>query len=121
MDTPEFRRACRTTHSFVDAAVQRALDAADGKKEQAAGEKQRYVFIDALVQQTREKKVLRDQCLNVLLAGRDTTACCLTWTMQVNTVATVRMVMLIVLIGDCWLAIRMYSPRSALRSSRSLV
>ncbi|KAK3714091.1 hypothetical protein LTR37_008120 [Vermiconidia calcicola] len=77
-----------TTHSFVDAAVQRALDAADGKKEQAAGEKQRYVFIDALVQQTREKKVLRDQCLNVLLAGRDTTACCLTWTMQVNTVAT---------------------------------
>lgn len=27
---------------------------------------------------------LRDQLLNVLLAGRDTTACCLSWTLYVS-------------------------------------
>ena len=40
------------------------------------------MFIDALIQETRNKKELRDQCLNVLLAGRDTTACCLSWTLR---------------------------------------
>lgn len=81
LNTPQFRKACKTTHGFVDFAVQRALDGAEEKKAEIAEEQKRYVFIDALVQQTRDKKVLRDQCLNVLLAGRDTTACCLTWTL----------------------------------------
>lgn len=39
------------------------------------------VFIEALIQQTKDPQVLQDQCLNVLLAGRDTTACCLHWTL----------------------------------------
>lgn len=81
LNTPEFRRACRTSHRFVDNAVQKALDAAEGKAATSPNEERRYVFIDALVEQTRDKKILRDQCLNILLAGRDTTACCLTWTM----------------------------------------
>jgi cytochrome P450 len=83
-NTPEFRRACRTSHRFVDQAVQRALDVADASKHKAktGEEKKRYVFIDALIEETRDKKELRDQCLNVLLAGRDTTACCLTWTLR---------------------------------------
>ncbi len=80
LNPPDFQRACRTTHAFVDTAVQKALDA-DKDPIQGATSERRYVFIDALVQQTRDKKVLRDQCINVLLAGRDTTACCLTWTM----------------------------------------
>jgi cytochrome P450 len=79
MNTPGFRKACKTTHAFVDAAVQQALDTGASTNEGNG----RYVFIDALVQQTRDKKMLRDQCLNVLLAGRDTTACCLSWTMYV--------------------------------------
>jgi len=80
MNTSEFRKACRTTHDFVDKAVQNALDSAEERRSMAVEEK-RYVFVDALVDQTTDKRVLRDQCLNVLLAGRDTTACCLTWTM----------------------------------------
>ncbi|KAJ5997598.1 n-alkane-inducible cytochrome P450 [Penicillium canescens] len=35
-----------------------------------------------LSKKTRSPKVLRDQCLNILLAGRDTTASCLTWTIR---------------------------------------
>jgi cytochrome P450 len=79
-NTPGFRKACKTSHAFVDAAVQRALDAAK-KNEGQAKPDEHYVFVHALVRETQDKKALRDQCLNVLLAGRDTTACCLTWTL----------------------------------------
>lgn len=84
VNTPEFRRACRTSHHFVDQAVQKALDANDAArpKNPADETKEQYVFIDALIQETRDKKELRNQCLNVLLAGRDTTACCLSWTFR---------------------------------------
>lgn len=84
VDTPEFRRACRTSHRFVDQVIQRALDATNTRKagSSAEEEKRQYVFINALIQETRDKKELRDQCLNVLLAGRDTTACCLTWILR---------------------------------------
>ncbi|KAF2848360.1 cytochrome P450 [Plenodomus tracheiphilus IPT5] len=81
--TPEFRRACRTSHRFIDQAVQRALEAPKSSKHTADEEgKRQYVFIDALIQETRDKKELHDQCLNVFLAGRDTIACCLTWILR---------------------------------------
>ncbi|KAF1849641.1 cytochrome P450 52A11 [Cucurbitaria berberidis CBS 394.84] len=83
-NTPEFRRACKISHRFVDHAIQRALDAADAPQHEKSvdDQKKQYVFINALLQETRDKKELRDQCLNVLLAGRDTTACCLSWTLK---------------------------------------
>ena len=78
-----FRKACNACHSFVDDAVQKALD---GSKEPTieAAERTKYIFIDALIQATQDPKALRDQCLNILLAGRDTTACCLSWTLYVH-------------------------------------
>lgn len=76
----EFRKACDTCHKFVDNAVKKALE--DSKRQTTEmAERKHYVFIDALIQETQDPKVLRDQCLNVLLAGRDTTACCLSWTL----------------------------------------
>ena len=82
-NTPEFRRACRTSHKFVDQAIKRAIEAADSTdRVEAPEEKKNYVFIDSLIQETRDLKQLRDQCLNILLAGRDTTAVCLSWTMR---------------------------------------
>jgi len=80
-----FRDACKTCHRFVDEAVSKALQASASKGSlkdvDADGERAGYVFVDALVQQTRDPEVIRDQCLNVLLAGRDTTGCCLQWTL----------------------------------------
>ncbi|EMD97755.1 hypothetical protein COCHEDRAFT_1085873, partial [Bipolaris maydis C5] len=83
-NTPEFWQACKTSHRFVDDAIQNALDDAEKPKPKETEDEdtKNYVFIDALIQETRNKKELRDQCLNVLLAGRDTTACCLTWTLR---------------------------------------
>lgn len=74
----KFRKACKICHDFVDSAVKKALDCSATKK---ASDADSYVFIDALVKESSDPKVLRDQCLNILLAGRDTTACCLTWTL----------------------------------------
>ena len=76
-----FRNACKTCHRFVDRAVRDALEKHEVDDE--IREKSNYIFIDALIEETQDPKVLRDQCLNVLLAGRDTTACCLSWTLQV--------------------------------------
>ncbi|KAG9250648.1 cytochrome P450 [Emericellopsis atlantica] len=75
----KFREACRVCHEFVDGAVADALEDSDKKR---AEKEESYVFIKALLQQTRDPKVLRDQCLNVLLAGRDTTGCCMAWSFR---------------------------------------
>ncbi|KAK1756234.1 cytochrome P450 [Echria macrotheca] len=83
-----FKEACKACHRFVDAAVKKALEARPGKTKSHTGNpegedvKSSYVFVEALVQQTESPKVIRDQCLNVLLAGRDTTGCCLQWTFR---------------------------------------
>ncbi|KFA81731.1 hypothetical protein S40288_05998 [Stachybotrys chartarum IBT 40288] len=78
-----FRNACKTCHHFVDFAVEKALEtSAERAKDGQILAASSYVFIDALIAESQDKKALRDQCLNVLLAGRDTTGCCLTWTFR---------------------------------------
>ena len=79
IDGKEFRKHCSIVHRFIDEAVQEALSVKyqDGKVADV------HSFLAALIQETRDPKVLRDQLLNVMLAGRDTTACCLTWTLYV--------------------------------------
>ncbi|KAF4545342.1 N-alkane-inducible cytochrome P450 [Lasiodiplodia theobromae] len=84
---PRFWNACRTVHAFVDSMVRdRLRDAEEEKKEgsdsAATKSDKKYVFLDALLEQTRDVFTLRSQLLNVLLAGRDTTACCLSWTFR---------------------------------------
>lgn len=41
----------------------------------------KYTFLQALASTTKDPKVLRDQIVAILLAGRDTTAAALSWTM----------------------------------------
>lgn len=60
-----FRDACNTCHHFIDEAVLKAMEK-EGKEDVS------YVFIESLVRQTRDPQVLRDQCLNMMLIGRDT-------------------------------------------------
>jgi len=73
----KFRRACSAAHRFVEDYIhERAL-----QKSTDAGES--YGFIDQLAQKCATPAELRDQLLNILLAGRDTTACCLSWTLYV--------------------------------------
>ncbi|ETI22164.1 hypothetical protein G647_06237 [Cladophialophora carrionii CBS 160.54] len=78
VDDKQFRRHCSTVHKFIDEAVQEALSRASGHGKSGSV----HSFLDALIEETRDPRVLRDQLLNVMLAGRDTTACCLTWTFR---------------------------------------
>lgn len=68
----EFQDASKRVHEVVDHYVYLALEAKKHpeKKEQGG----RYIFRDALAEETDNPKVLRDNMLNILLAGRDTTA-----------------------------------------------
>ncbi|CZT21029.1 related to n-alkane-inducible cytochrome P450 [Ramularia collo-cygni] len=74
-----FKQSVGIINDFVDKFVIKALDAkSQSDSEKPASENGRYVFIDELVRQTNDPVVIRSELLNVLLAGRDTTASLLT-------------------------------------------
>jgi len=83
IDGKDFRQSCKTVHSFVDNIVAEALDETQ-LGALGEGSTERYVFLKALISKTRDPIALRDQLVNVLLAGRDTTACLLSWTLYVQ-------------------------------------
>lgn len=85
-DKSEGQEANRTCHKYVDKFVddailyrEKAAASGDVEKEGADG-KEKYVFLRELAKSTDDRKRLRDELLNVLLAGRDTTASLLTMT-----------------------------------------
>lgn len=73
---PAFRKACHNVHRFVNNYIDN-LNLGNAKTET----EKRYGFIKQVAKECRDTNELRDQLLNVLLAGRDTTACCLSWTL----------------------------------------
>ncbi|KAF7590701.1 hypothetical protein BBP40_002537 [Aspergillus hancockii] len=80
INNKEFREAIGVVHSFVDQYVHSALKRVQQDKRATAVENpSRYVLLDALATTTQDPLQLRDQSLNVLLAGRDTTASLLSW------------------------------------------
>lgn len=68
----------RICHEFVEGFVDMALKyragAVDEEKMGAQEKKRRYVFLEGLAEQTGDRRRIRDEVMNVLLAGRDTTA-----------------------------------------------
>jgi hypothetical protein len=72
--TPELHRMVVRVHKFVDYFVQKAMNEPSEKKTS-----DHYVFLHALAEQTQDPAELRSQLLNILLAGRDTTASLLGW------------------------------------------
>jgi cytochrome P450 len=66
----EFQEANAKVHEVVDHYVNLALES---KRNPEKGDG-RYIFLQALAADTDDPKMLRDNMLNILLAGRDTTA-----------------------------------------------
>ncbi|KAJ5172505.1 hypothetical protein N7492_005098 [Penicillium capsulatum] len=81
VDSKETRISDKKVHDFVDKVVAEALRASENGKP-AEHEKSSYVFLEALLATTRDPIELRSQLLNILLAGRDTTASLLSWTVM---------------------------------------
>lgn len=71
----EFFATAKKVHDYIDYFVQKAL-AQSGDEKQAD---ERYTFLGGLSGATTDPIELRSQLLNILLAGRDTTASTLSW------------------------------------------
>lgn len=69
--------------SYVRLASQRTAEsnkfANPGNNEKSS--KSAYVFLDELPKETRDPILVRDQAINIMVAGRDTTASLLSWTL----------------------------------------
>lgn len=78
---PDFRRACRNVHQFVEGYIRQRK--VEKQSPEVIGDtqddKSPSWFFDQVAAGSASEIDLRDQLLNVLLAGRDTTACCLSW------------------------------------------
>lgn len=78
INNKEFRDNCKAVHRFASYYVNKALDTPQEELEEKS--KDGYIFLYELVKQTRNRKVLQDQLLNIMVAGRDTTAGLLSFT-----------------------------------------
>ncbi|KAL1902772.1 hypothetical protein Sste5346_000682 [Sporothrix stenoceras] len=78
-----YNRGLRVIDEFISPFIDRALLLSPDELEKTIHDSDetqgRYTFLHALAQFTRDRKVLRDQLMAVLLAGRDTTAATLSW------------------------------------------
>lgn len=70
INSKDFKDSNKKVHEVVDHYVHLALEA----KRNPEKKENRYIFRDALAEETDNPKSLRDEMLNILLAGRDTTA-----------------------------------------------
>ena len=70
---PAFRADVKYVHEFVDRYVQRGLEYRRNH-DLEKNEEERYVFLHELAKRTDDPVQIRSELLNVLLAGRDTTA-----------------------------------------------
>ena len=72
-----YKAACRGIKEFANIFVEQALQ----EKNRTGPDSDRYAFIQDLYDEMKNPVLVRDQLVNVLLAGRDTTACLLSWTL----------------------------------------
>ncbi|KAK7949219.1 uncharacterized protein PG986_010105 [Apiospora aurea] len=82
---PRGEAAIKFAHAYVDRFVEEAvrrreaMDLDKGGGSSSTGtttgtDGEKYVFLHELAKATKDRKVIRDELLNILLAGRDTTA-----------------------------------------------
>lgn len=72
-----FYKACDDVHRFADQIIERNLS----RDSRSSDNEGKYVFLDAIAKSTPDRGSLRGQIINLLAAGRDTTACLLSWTL----------------------------------------
>jgi cytochrome P450 len=75
----QFSEACRQIHQFADQIIDRNL--AHDRSPERTEKGNRYAFLRSVAQASPDRASLRGQVINILAAGRDTTACMLSWTL----------------------------------------
>lgn len=80
----KWRDACAQVHRFADQIIDQNLLSSEAAEGQNDG---RYVFLKSVAKASPDRASLRGQIINILAAGRDTTACLLSWTLYVGGIA----------------------------------
>ncbi|OJD13360.1 hypothetical protein AJ78_06172 [Emergomyces pasteurianus Ep9510] len=75
-----YKRGIAAIDNFVLPFVLKALDLPEDELHKLSRSERSFTFLHSLALFTRDPKVIRDQIIAVLLAGRDTTASTLSWT-----------------------------------------
>lgn len=75
-----FDAGIKIINEFVDPYIEATLNLSPEELATKNKSDEGYTFLHALAGFTRDRKVLRDQLVAILLAGRDTTASTLSWT-----------------------------------------
>lgn len=75
-----FNKGIKVINEFVNPFIDRALNLSEEELATKTKSESGYTFLHALAGFTRDRTVLRDQLVAILLAGRDTTASSLSWT-----------------------------------------
>jgi cytochrome P450 len=71
----KFNAACKVVHAWADRYIEQWLiNKTSGKTRKSTSEHSDYVCLEQIADQVQDPRQLRDEMLNVLLAGRDTTA-----------------------------------------------
>ncbi|KAK5080963.1 hypothetical protein LTR05_008280 [Lithohypha guttulata] len=73
----EFKRGLKTMDRFIEPWITEALQLTQEELDTKLSKKD--TFLHALARRTRDRKVIRDQLVALLLAGRDTTSTTLSW------------------------------------------
>jgi len=74
-----FNKGIKIIDEFVNQFIEKALALSPEELETKTKTEEGFTFLHSLASFTRDRKMLRDQLVAVLLAGRDTTACGLSW------------------------------------------
>lgn len=74
-----FKNSCAMVRKYATHYVNHALQDMKKNGEEVASE--RHAFIIDLYQELQDPILVRDQLLNVLMAGRDTTSCLMSWSL----------------------------------------
>lgn len=70
----KFKKSVSLIHNYVDYFVDKAVAYRAGDEKEIEGKAGKYVYLRELAKDTGYRKVLRDQIVSILAAGRDTTA-----------------------------------------------
>jgi len=75
-----FRNGLKLVNELCNTYIDQALRLTKEELEAVTKSDEGYTFLHELASYTRDRKIIRDQLVAILLAGRDTTACTLSWT-----------------------------------------
>ena len=70
----QYKRDCAYLHKYIDSVINTALTSKDDVSIKSPGGSDRHILLHDLIIDSSDVKQIRSELLNILLAGRDTTA-----------------------------------------------